>query len=112
MKRIINLIWDFDGTIMDTYPAIAGTTYNIAKKYGVDVSYDDIYAMTKKTLNQALDVIVPKAGKSRAELFKEYLIEYELYDVSTLTIFPHVEEVLDLIIELGGRNFIMTHREH
>ena len=55
--HIKNIIWDFDGTIMDTYPAIATTTFNVAKQNNVNIEYKEIMRMVKITLRYALDYI-------------------------------------------------------
>jgi len=108
--KINNIIWDFDGTIMDTYPAIASSTYNVAKNNNINITYDEILRMTKITLRYALEYISEKSAKSYQDLFQEYLIEYEKYDISSLLIFPHVIDVLQYIIDQGGKNYIITHR--
>jgi len=108
--HIKNIIWDFDGTIMDTYPAIATTTFNVAKQNKINIEYKEIMRMVKITLRHALEYISEQCGKSYEELFAEYLAEYVNYDVAKLTLFPHVEEVLHLIIKQGGKNYIITHR--
>lgn len=108
--KIKNIIWDFDGTIMDTYPAIARSTYNVAKKNNIDIDYTEILRMTKITLRYALEYISDKSSKSYQELFQEYLREYDKYDISSLIVFPHVINVLQYIIDHGGKNYIITHR--
>lgn len=108
--KIKNIIWDFDGTIMDTYPAIATSAYNVAKKYDVDISYNDIYNMTKITLREALEYISSKTALSYDKLFQDYLNEYDKYDISSLIIFPHLVDVLKAVINNAGKNFIITHR--
>lgn len=108
--KIKNIIWDFDGTIMDTYPAITTSAYNVAMLNNVSISYKEILAMVKITLKNALDYISERSSKSYKELFQEYLIEYNKYDISKLTLFPNVEKALKFIIAQGGKNYIMTHR--
>lgn len=108
--RITNIIWDFDGTIMDTYPAIATTTFNVAKQNNINIEYNAIMKMVKITLRTALEYISEQCGKSYEELFAEYLDEYTNFDLTQLILFPRVKEVLQLIIKQGGKNYIITHR--
>lgn len=108
--RIKNIIWDFDGTIMDTYPAIASSTYKLAKNNNIDISYHEILDMTKITLRYALEFIAEKTCIKYQKLFQDYLTEYDNFDISSLIVFPHVVDVLRYIIDNGGRNFIITHR--
>jgi len=108
--KIKNIIWDFDGTIMDTYPAIASSTYNVAKNNNIDIPYAEILRMTKITLRYALEYISKECSKSYQDLFQEYLREYDKYDTSNLIVFPYVIDVLQFIIDQGGKNYIITHR--
>ncbi len=108
--KIKNIIWDFDGTIMDTYPAIATSTYQVAKRNNVIMDYDEVLKMTKITLRHALEFISEKISLPYERLFEEYLQEYAKYDISSLIIFPHVLETLEYILEKGGKNYIITHR--
>ncbi len=109
--QIKNIIWDFDGTLMDTYPAIARTTYNVSQKNGAQVSYDDIYRLSKVTLKTALQAISNESGKTVEELFQEYLEEYPNFPASTLKVFPIVENVLQYVISNGGKNYLITNRD-
>ena len=108
--KIKNIIWDFDGTIMDTYPAIATSTFNVAQKNNIDITYDEILRMTKITLRYALEYISDISSIPYEKVFQEYLQEYDKFDISTLTLFPFVKEVLEYVIQHGGKNYINTHR--
>jgi phosphoglycolate phosphatase-like HAD superfamily hydrolase len=107
---IKNIIWDFDGTIMDTYPAITGSAHSVAKLNNVALSYAETQRMCKITLREALEYISDHSSKSYEELFQEYLQEYDKFDLSSLILFPFVKDVLELIIQNGGNNYIITHR--
>lgn len=107
---IKNIIWDFDGTIMDTYPAIASSTYMVALNNKVNIDYNEILRMTKITLRFALEFLAKKTLKSYEELFQEYLIEYDKFDSSKLIVFPYVLDILKYVINAGGANYIVTHR--
>ena len=85
--HITNIIWDFDGTIMDSYPAIVTTTFNVAKQNKVKIEYEKLKGMVKIALSDALNYISEKSGKSHADLFVEYLAEYANFDVKSLTLF-------------------------
>jgi len=108
--KIKNIIWDFDGTIMDTYPAIATSAHGVAKLNNININYDEILKMCKVTLRKALEYISEKSSKPYSNLFQEYIHEYDKYDISSLILFPHVLDVLQYIIEQGGKNYIITHR--
>ena len=86
------------------------SAFNVAKLNKIKISYSEILRMCKITLRFALEYISEKCSKPYEILFKEYLQEYSKFDISTLIIFPYVQEVLNTIINKGGENYIVTHR--
>lgn len=101
-------IWDFDGTLMDTYPTIASHLRLALQDFGHDATYQEIMA-------QMMDTI-PAAVRYFSELYQlpELKARYDLYHAdeadAPADLFPQVKEVLQRIRELGGINCIFTHR--
>lgn len=110
MKSIKHFIWDFDGTLVDTYPNITSYLQKALRDFGYEVSQTDI-------LEQML-VTIPHAKKYYAELYSiefEKLNErYSYHDKAGADNvsypFPDVLEVLKRIRELGGKNYVFTNR--
>ena len=110
MKEIKHFIWDFDGTLVDTYPNITSYLQKALRDFGYEVSQTDI-------LEQML-VTIPHAKKYYAELYsidyEELNARYSYHDKAgagnVSYPFPNVIEVLKRIRELGGKNYVFTNR--
>lgn len=104
--QIENFIWDFDGTIIDTYPRSAKILVETMREVGVEIDYDEIIVMlrdsfgkTRRYLNMSdslFDLFLKRActlGKPHPEPYKE------------------IRKVLERIVEKGGVNILYTHRD-
>jgi beta-phosphoglucomutase-like phosphatase (HAD superfamily) len=52
-----NFIWDFDGTIIDTYPSTINSILETLKEYNISLDYDFIYKKAKITLKDVFKFI-------------------------------------------------------
>jgi HAD superfamily hydrolase (TIGR01549 family) len=105
-----NLIWDFDGTILDTYPEITKAFINVLKKdYGIEYDYGQAYSLAKASIAFCIESLADEfniATEKFSENFKKrYLGELTFEDKP----FKGVEEVLEYVSKRGG-NFLITHR--
>lgn len=108
LKKIKHFIWDFDGTLMDTYPNIIRYLRMALQDFGKDG--DEIEIMEKMSVN------IPHAIKYYSELYGipdliEHYRKYRALELNdTINIFPYVDKVLSRIREMGGTNYIFTNR--
>jgi len=108
MKNIRLFIWDFDGTLIDTYPHITRYLKLALQDLGHDA--DQVEILDK------MMVTIPHAVNYYADLYslKELDLHFEKYKKAEKTDpvipFPYVKEVLERIRELGGINCIFTNR--
>jgi len=99
-------IWDFDGTLVDTYPSMTIAFQKALKNEGIDATRREVLNLLKQSSKHALayynlDISFKKKWKA---------IE-ERVDKAMSQPFQGVLEVLNLIIKNGGKNFIVTHRD-
>ena len=105
------IIWDFDGTLFDTYPHIASVIAKIMMdNYKIDLNLKEVQEWCEIGLISCFTKITSDFNISLSEfqeLFnKEYWVDVELHQ----TPFPKAEEILQYIQEHGHKNFIITHR--
>ena len=105
-----NLIWDFDGTILDTYPEITQGFINVLKKdYGIEYDYDQAYSLAKSSITFCIESLADEFNIETEEFSenfkKRYFGELTFEDKP----FEGVEEVLEYTSKRGG-NFLITHR--
>ena len=112
MKDIQHFIWDFDGTLFDTYPVIIGDLRCALQEYGKDL--DPVKAMELMLINipTARDYYADFYGIDRQELDAAYQRHHK-ESVETMKSAPmeNVEKVLAAICDSGRYNYIFTHRK-
>ncbi|MBQ6848277.1 MAG: HAD-IA family hydrolase [Clostridia bacterium] len=109
MKNLKLFIWDFDGTLLNTYPNIIRYLHNAVNDCGYEA--DNLVILEKMMVNipYAINYYSELYGISDlSERFKTYRLENEKNDPAG--IFPHVKEVLERINEIGAQSYIFTNR--
>ena len=108
MKNIKLFVWDFDGTLLDTYPNITGYLKRALQDFGKDASQTEI--LEKMLVN------IPHAVRYYSELYNlpELNERYRAYYANEINdpvrAFPKVKEVLQRVREIGADNYIFTNR--
>ncbi|MEO0292898.1 MAG: HAD-IA family hydrolase [candidate division WOR-3 bacterium] len=105
-----NIIWDFDGTLFDTYPEITRAFADVLRKnYSIEYSYEKIFSFAKTSINFCIESLAKEFGIDKEEFsekFKErYFGELTFEDKP----FEGAEEVLKYVKKFG-KNFLITHR--
>ncbi|WP_283678715.1 HAD-IA family hydrolase [Lentilactobacillus sp. Marseille-Q4993] len=108
------LFWDFDGTVMDTYPAMVAAFKQALMDLGIDdveIDEHDIYKiMRQHSVGAALDKFSAFYRLSHDSLAK-LNGKYQTMNVTDSKPFAGVEGVLKFAVENGGKNFLLTHRD-
>ncbi|MBD3922953.1 HAD-IA family hydrolase [Paenibacillus sp. PR3] len=94
----MNILWDFDGTLFDTYPAYTDIFY---EELGGQVSKEEILAHLKISFTHA----VRHYGLTEQQIKRVFAMEQDI-DPALTPPFPYVEKVL----QLAEINVIMTHK--
>ena len=111
MKNIEYLIWDFDGTLFNTYPAIALSIVNLIKKnYNKDLNFNNVKELCQNSLYSCFNQISKELNIDREKLQQEFAREYSNTKESEEPPFSGATEILKFIRNKGGKNFIVTHR--
>ncbi|MFV0559412.1 MAG: HAD-IA family hydrolase [Enterococcus sp.] len=99
-------IWDFDGTLYNTYPAMVKAAKRTLAEFGHHLSEKEIYYVMKKDSTKTLH---ERLGIS-AEEFNPPFHQYEAEESAVSKSFAETKEVLQAIQLAGGKNYILTHR--
>lgn len=106
---IRDIIWDFDGTLFNTYPGTVNSFRKTLKDNGIDESNENILNYMKISESYALTYFKELYG-----LDDNFIEKYTSYkkDMKPEMIqpFPFAADVCRKVIDLGGRNYIITHR--
>ena len=107
---IRNIIWDLDGTLFDTYPAILRAFRTAFKDYGVVIPEEQVRSKAQKSLTLFAEKLVREHGLDAGDLRERYLAYYDDFPVEDQKPFPGAREVCEFICSEGGINVIVTHR--
>ena len=107
--RYKHIIWDFDGTLFDTYPVMARAFCETLQAAGVPSDYQTVHDEMKIAISETVRAYQNKYGfgKDVVEAYRLHRIDLELNEVQP---FPGAVEALQRVIAAGGDNFICTHR--
>ncbi|MGV8983405.1 HAD hydrolase-like protein [Clostridium sp.] len=106
---ISDIIWDFDGTLFDTYPGTVHSFKIALKDNGIDEIDENILNYIKVSVSFAIMHFMDlyELGEDFIDKFNHYKNNIEPEIVMP---FPYAIEVCRKFITLGGRNYILTHR--
>jgi len=111
MHNFKYIIWDFDGTLFNTYPHLASVITEIMKiKFNIDLNMNQVQEWCETSLKFCFGKLISDYNINKSEfqdLFsKKYFVNLE----SQQSPFPGAKEILTYIQKSGGKNFIVTHR--
>ncbi|MBA5266329.1 HAD-IA family hydrolase [Enterococcus hirae] len=101
-----NYVWDFDGTLFDTYPAMVDGALQAMAALGILADQETIYPIMKKFSTRQLI----KEYQLPEEQFTPLFYRYEAASQKISKPFAGTQEVLRLLKSQGAKHFILTHR--
>lgn len=103
-----NVIWDFDGTLFDSYPAMVESFHLALKEFNIDENLELIESLMKISVSTATDYIIKKYNcSSFISRFNEIRKNIEN---DKCVPYPDTYKTCEAIVKQGGKNFIFTHR--
>ena len=110
MKQLCALIWDMDGTLVDSYPAIVPAAKEVCDGLGLSYSEEEIHNKVIRTsVGTLLEEAAAELGLDPNPIKAHF---NRLNDSRIAAIHPvhHAPETLKALCDLGHRNFVYTHR--
>ncbi len=106
-EKYDNFIWDFDGTLFDSYPHTAAALTQALADNGKNIDVKEAEKLLRITVGTA----VRHYGLTDEE-YKQFYA-YELTDnfEPVIKIYDGVEDALNRILKRGGKHFLFTHRD-
>lgn len=106
---IKHVIWDFDGTLFDSYPGMVHAFQAALRNYEIESNYEDVLNLFLNSEQTAIQYYRDTYSLSEG-FVKDYLKEKGEINLSLMQPFPYALEVCTTIKESGGFNYILTHR--
>jgi HAD superfamily hydrolase (TIGR01509 family) len=104
-----HVIWDFDGTLFDTYEVMGEALQMSFGNIGVKEPLDEIIRLMKISISEALNYYIGKYHIDE-EFIKDYEKTRREMELEECKPYPGVLELLNYIKESGRANYLFTHR--
>lgn len=104
-----HIIWDFDGTLFDSYPAMAGAFKALLKEQEINEPLEEILKYMKVSMGDAIKNYEEKYNIDNMFLEKYKIIRAELEN-DICKPYAGIEELCKFICESGRNNYLYTHR--
>lgn len=105
-----SVIWDFDGTLYDTYPSISGILHETLTGFGVEEDLPVIMGLLHISMSHALEHFAGKYRLSLPDFREAFFRNEEAMDVKNCNPFPGAIETVLYVRRKQGKNFICTNR--
>jgi len=108
--KIQNILWDVDGTLFDTYPAITYALSKSLNEMGLPVALNVIDGLTRQSISHCIKTLSQRFKLDPDLFHARFAASYRMVDPANQPPFPGVREVCETIRNRGGLNIVITHR--
>lgn len=105
-----SMIWDFDGTLVDTYPVMARSLLTAIREVGVESDYDEVYKQLKVSLSAAIDHFAKGDTVIKLKIRQKFEALERAEDPNAYEVFWDTIETLKKLKAEGIKHYILTHR--
>jgi HAD superfamily hydrolase (TIGR01549 family) len=107
--RFAHVIWDYDGTLFDTYPVMGAALCDALKSQGIDEPLEQTVSLLKVSMGHAAQYYNERylLGEDFWARFRELRKTAELEHTKP---FDGIVELCHEIKRAGGNNYLLTHR--
>ena len=102
-----HLLWDFDGTLMDTYPAMLDILLALLRKEGIRADGAEMLAWLKQSVPYAARAAEKRWGIDGNRLLADYLEANDRIDFTAVRLIPGADDILK---GFRGTHSLVTHR--
>jgi phosphoglycolate phosphatase-like HAD superfamily hydrolase len=106
-----NILWDVDGTLFDTYPAITYAISQALNGLGQVAALNVIDSLARQSIEHCMATLAQRFRLDPDLLRRRYLAAYVSLPLANQTPFPDVAEVCARICQRGGMSVAVTHRD-
>lgn len=104
-----HVIWDFDGTLFDTYPVMAKIFKDLLKKEGIEEPLDEIMQHMQVSMSAAVIYYEKKYAVS-SDFIKDFKILQKTKGIEIAKPFNDIEDICKYIHSTERKNYLYTHR--
>lgn len=108
--RFKYLLWDFDGTLFDTYPPLIRSMEQALADFGIVEPREEIERLLNITLADCFNTLVARHGLDAAQFDARLDVYHANVTIQDRPPFPGAIRVCERLVAAGGTNYIFTHR--
>jgi phosphoglycolate phosphatase-like HAD superfamily hydrolase len=105
-----NIIWDVDGTLLNTYPDITLAFLNVLRAHGRWMHDEAVYDLARVGLSHCADMLSVITDLARDKIEQGFREVYGAMSLDGQGPFEGAVEVCRAVLARGGVNVIVTHR--
>ncbi len=110
-SQVRHAFWDFDGTLLDSYPAMVRAFIAGAKEYGLNPEPEYVLRLMKNCLTHCCQTVAAESGVPAADLVSAFR-RHEAEELSRgLPPMDGIPEALKAMQARGIRHYVATHRD-
>ena len=106
-----HFFWDFDGTLMDTYPNTTEIFLKTARSFGVEAEYDRVMDLMKQSLPLCMRTYAQENGLDPAKLEERFRFNEVMAGFNAVQAMPGMKEAIRELHRMGGKHYLVTHRD-
>lgn len=103
----LSFLWDMDGTLVDSYPAIVPSVRQACAEHGLRLDDDEIY---RHIIQSSVGAFLDGLPCDDTASLKARFASLNDSNIDRIRAMPHARELLSLLVHAGHRNFVYTHR--
>ena len=111
LGEVRHIFWDFDGTLLDSYPAMVRAFVAAAADFGIAVTPERTLSLMKENLRYCCDVIGRENGVSADALIAAFRRHEQDELKQGLPPVPFIPEALKALHAAGVKHYVATHRD-
>ncbi|GAB4416879.1 MAG: HAD-IA family hydrolase [Anaerolineae bacterium] len=108
--RFEHLIWDFDGTLFDTYPPLINSIECALAEFEAGVPRTQIMSLLSDTLATGIQELSAQLGLDATALEERVIYYQRKVTARDQPPFKGVIHLCERFVKAGGQNFLFTHR--
>ncbi|MDF2875162.1 MAG: ppaX [Sporomusa sp.] len=105
-----HVVWDFDGTLYDTYPGITEAFYRAVTEENIKIGIKELGEQLRVSIGNTQKRLNEQYGLN-ADFEKKYLTYRNQIEEKCIPPFPYAIEICEAIRESGKKNYLYTHRD-
>ena len=109
--KVRHVFWDFDGTLLDSYPAMVCAFVAAAADYGIAITPERTLTLMKENLRYCCEVVGGESGVEPDALVKAFRRHEQGELQKGLPPVDGIPQVLKDLYDRGIRHYVATHRD-